>query len=378
MKLFYVAAMIRCCGAESSWRLLPQNCNVTKVYYPTAGDQWWRSNINSIAESTKDWYQGCKKLQTHELYVTHWLDAWAAHQHSISTNEVHASCAEVRAKHSLPYLEVHDDCDPAYKRHGTPACLVLEPLIGFLRHPRHICFDKSSTYNVNKDYMFVSSGAEVFPKLIDEHTGLRRGRAFLFDLGCSSYGTGSGGASQNWFVDQYRLRGIEFDRILAWEMKPQVPSRLFGGYPPDILGVLSYFNVPVESDPGGKENPLRIMLDLCTPADFIVIKIDIDNAPLEHAFIDQIIQNPRLHGLIDELFFEHHVERSPMEFRGWHETVRKGVDPTAHRFTDLQDPPAPPGAEYVRGDVTKDNDITASYAIFNILRELGIRAHSWV
>ena len=148
--------------------------------------------------------------------------------------------------------------------------------------------------------------------------------------------------------------------------------------PPDIVGVLSYFNVPVETDPGGKENPLRIMLDLCTPADFIVIKIDIDNAPLEHAFIDQIIQNPRLHGLIDELFFEHHVERSPMEFRGWHETVRKGVDPTAHRFTDLQDPPAPPGAEYVRGNVTKDNGITASYAIFNILRELGIRAHSWV
>ena len=53
-------------------------------------------------------------------------------------------------------------------------------------------------------------------------------RAFLFDLGCSTYNAGLGGASQSWFVEKFRSHGIEFDRILAWEAMNHVSWRVQG------------------------------------------------------------------------------------------------------------------------------------------------------
>jgi hypothetical protein len=41
--------------------------------------------------------------------------------------------------------------------------------------------------------------------------------------------------------------------------------------------------------------------------DYVVVKLDIDNTPVETAFMDQIINDPELQALIDEMMFEHHV-----------------------------------------------------------------------
>lgn len=62
----------------------------------------------------------------------------------------------------------------------------------------------------------MSNREQIVPRLMRTNSVSRN---YLFDLGASLYTSGEGGASQQWFVDVYRERGIEFDRILAWENK---------------------------------------------------------------------------------------------------------------------------------------------------------------
>lgn len=77
------------------------------------------------------------------------------------------------------------------------------------------------------------------------------------------------------------------------------------------------------------------------------MKIDIDNDQVEWDLVMQILQDVAVSSLIDELYFEHHVEYSPLEMRGW-----------------LLD--------------DKIMNITESYQVFTNLRKAGIRARSWV
>ena len=63
------------------------------------------------------------------------------------------------------------------------------------------------------------------------------------------------------------------------------------------------------------------MMDICTPQDFVVIKIDIDKAPVELAVIGQSLRSPKLLGLINELFFEQHVIRNPIFPTNWDNTT---------------------------------------------------------
>mmetsp|Transcript_7175 Transcript_7175/g.11946 ORF Transcript_7175/g.11946 Transcript_7175/m.11946 type:complete len:103 (-) Transcript_7175:193-501(-) len=94
-------------------------------------------------------------------------------------------------------------------------------------------------------------------------------------------------------------------------------------------------------------NPLRILKEIAHPDDFVVIEIDIDHDPTEIKFIRQILSNRDVSVRIDEMYFEHHVGLSPMIYRGWN-------------------------------DKRKAMNLPQSYELFTELRNLGIRAHSWV
>ena len=103
---------------------------------------------------------------------------------------------------------------------------------------------KTRGYVVNKDYLMPTLDFEIAP-------ALKGDKYLFFHLGCSVYSQRyyiegkkagmleKGGASQDWFVDEYRKRGIDFDRIFAWEVEPQNPEELFAGYPDDVLSKLS-------------------------------------------------------------------------------------------------------------------------------------------
>ena len=102
------------------------------------------------------------------------------------------------------------------------------------------------------------------------------------------------------------------------------------------------------TDLGNSSNPLVMLKSICTVDDFCSIKIDIDNTAVELEFIRQIVSDPELYTLIDELFFEHHT-CNPYLWLWW------GCE---HGFCD-----------HSLGD---------SYDLFLHLRKLGIRAHSWI
>ena len=136
------------------------------------------------------------------------------------------------------------------------------------------------------------------------------------------------------------------------------PAQIFEGMPNDLMTSISYFNIPVEDTKGGKNNPWRYVRDLTRPEDFVVVKIDIDTPNIEIELMRQLLLDDdntnafededgvRLSELIDELYFEHHVWGS-------------GLSPSW----------AGSGME---------GDMVGSYTMFSQLRNLGIRAHSWV
>jgi len=65
----------------------------------------------------------------------------------------------------------------------------------------------------------------------------------------------------------------------------------------------------------------------------------------------QLIADPTLLELVHEVYFEHHVSGSPMQWHGW---------------GDLQNSEA------------EMSTLSESYELFTFLREHGVPAHSWV
>lgn len=250
------------------------------------------------------------------------------------------------------------------------ALVPIEPLVGFLRHPKAHCLHHGSPwpYVLSKDYLLPSWRTEAWPR-----GGPTRSQtsAFFFDLGASLYDKGAGGASTKWFVDQYMARGIHFDRLFAWESTSHTDAEIYAPMPAVIMDRISYYNLPVDSNAGAKHNPWRTLRAVAVPRDFVVVKIDIDNSPIEETLIAELLADRALAGLIDELYvntpnvaaikkylralpfscrryFEHHVRDSPMWRYGW----------------------------YV--NTVTNQTLEHSYDIFGKLREMGIRAHSWV
>ena len=123
----------------------------------------------------------------------------------------------------------------------------IEPLVSFLRHPLAICPRTGAADTLDKSYLLIPHVHEVTTK---------RSYKWLFDAGASTYDTGAGGASQSWFVNTYRARGIEFDRILGWEAKATNPLYQWGHVPADIKRKTSFYNIPATAVVNGANNPL--------------------------------------------------------------------------------------------------------------------------
>jgi len=193
-------------------------------------------------------------------------------------------------------------------------------------------------------------------------------RIIFVDLGASLYESGPGGengASLRWFWDTYsQLSGRKrpFDRILAWEAREYRPKELWATFPSDIIPSISYFNVPADAAPDAKMNPWRILEAVVRPEDFVVVKLDIDNQKTELALVHQLIDSPKVANLVDEFFWEHHVAGSavacPTLWQG-----RMGAGWSTMRFNH---------------SLNSEEALRASYGLFTTLRQMGIRAHSWV
>lgn len=321
--------------ASSSRQAVSQGPGTTRCgmkfvkYEPSALEESWHSAISELKSNTASWEGGCNKVrQEHE-----------AHEEIIRSVEQHATHGiKHPSTRSLSYFVYKDTCT------GLIAEVPIEPLTSFLRHPLALCpVGAKEDLILDKTYLLIPFTHEVH--------GAETSYKWLFDAGASTYDTGAGGASQSWFVDTYRDRGFEFDRIIGWEAAPTDPRRQWDAVPADIKRKTSWYNIPATIGVGDADNPLTFIKELTKQEDYVVFKLDIDAPAIEIPLVQQLLSDPELLSLIDEFYFEHHVTNSPMQWKGW---------------GDLTDDKSPLG------------DIQDSYNLFASLRERGVRAHSWV
>ena len=73
---------------------------------------------------------------------------------------------------------------------------------------------------------------------------------------------------------------------------------------------LHFYNTPITDDFKQASHPLNILRSICKPGDFIVIKLDIDNGPLETAIMEEIGADRELRSCISEIFYEQHYDHA--------------------------------------------------------------------
>ena len=295
-------------------------------YHPSDTEASWLKAISNVKSDERSWNEGCHKVRAEESELREMISG---------IQRLAGAEKEEISKRHLSSHEV-ENCAGVKRR------VYLEPLVSFLRHPLALCAENDDVDVLDKSYLLVPRVEEV------THADSYK---WLFDAGASTYNTGAGGASQSWFVETYRARGIEFDRIIGWEAARTDPKTQWGDIPADIKRKTSWYNIPASATVGHADNPLTFIKALTKPEDFVVFKLDIDTPEVEVSLVQQLMNDTELHTLIDEFYFEHHVKGSPMQWHGWGD---------------------------LRRHETPLNDIQDSYEVFYYLREKGIRAHSWV
>lgn len=238
---------------------------------------------------------------------------------------------------------------PAGRRVGDVHTSYIEPLFGYLRHPGNFQRDgwASQRTLLRKEYMLVDKWALNHLYTRWQH---KKRESLYFDLGASTWLTGGGGSSQNWFVGMSECLCIPFTELRLWEARPQTIADVWNTLPDHLQPHYFWYNYPLSVRLDSWRNPLNHLLERLRDDDgltAVTIKIDFDSPYLERKIIDTIVQFPQLHSNIDELFFEHHV-----------------------RFGRM--------VKHWKSGVEKRSTILHSIQLFLSMRRLGIRAHSWV
>jgi hypothetical protein len=239
----------------------------------------------------------------------------------------------------------------------------IEPLIGLLRDPLTICLYENESIPLNlqlhrenalqsKRFFLLGPSAPYqhfrpSTKSIPPWLYQPNKQKILFDIGCSLFkGTDNDSSSSplmgsRWFYQYFQLNSLSFDRIIAFDRAPYPSSTFWNQIPDDLMGLFTFINVPV--DTRGKFNPWNILKSIANVNDYVIIKLDIDTSHLENQLVQQIINDQKIYSLIDEMFFEMHVNIKEMQ-PYWL---------------------SPPG------------ELKDTYILFHKLRQLGIRMHSW-
>ncbi|UJR17518.1 hypothetical protein I4U23_004413 [Adineta vaga] len=254
---------------------------------------------------------------------------------------------------------------------------LIEPLIGLLRDPFSVCprinftsvpvamyegavllskrfilllisapfyIYSSSNQFTNFENSRNNKNSNAYPWVYPHTTEIEHSKVILFDLGStyfSSWGEDKTAGSSLWIHEYYKRFNVKFDRIIAFEHESLNQRLAWDQIPNDVVPIYTLINVGVAST--GKFNPWATLQAIAQPHDHVIIKLDIDTPPLENALINQLLNDSKIHSLVDELCFEHHI------------TVKEMTPYWEHPGGSLRD----------------------SYILFRKIRELGIRMHSW-
>ena len=238
--------------------------------------------------------------------------------------------------------------------------VAIEPLVGLLRNPLYPCHNSTIPAALVPSYLWLD---EVPPR----HAG---GRAYLLDMGASTWTGGGPGerevgfSATHWLVEVYAQRGVAFDRILAWEATQHKSSQVWNAMPVEISSRTSYYNVPISADRNSSSHPWRNLLELATPDDFVVVKLDVDQPAIEASLVQQLIDDPAIHARVDVLLYEQHwFQATTASAQACSNPAELCIAPNFHRQKHV--------GSYKR------TFLSATRETFARLRRLGVLAHYW-
>ncbi len=184
-------------------------------------------------------------------------------------------------------------------------------------------------------------------------------RYLYFDAGASSWSQGAGGPSLEYFSNMWQRHGIVFDDIFAFEATTSA-DQFYQSIPNLFWSDRTFYQQGYVSSRPEDDTPAtpfipKFIQRQATVDDYVVFKLDIDSPGIEEANIEYLLGPEKgndAYRWIDELFWEHHVYENPFMRHFWF----------------------PPQSPVNQTDPT----LKGSYKMFLTLRQLGIRAHSWV
>jgi hypothetical protein len=213
----------------------------------------------------------------------------------------------------------------------------LEPLLPPFRQPEY-CYSHIPKVLMDLSYLVHDFGA-MCRKL------KRTSRTVLVDMGASLDFHKGGTSPAVYLTELYRKFGFSFDHIYAYEVTPKEPASVFKKVPEHLMAAYHWINVGVETDLKSSLNPLKMILENFNEDDFIVVKLDIDTSFIEVPLANQLLTDTKLHGLVDQFYFEHHVMLGELA-DSWSASMKGSVRDSLELFIGL--------------------------------REAGVPAHSWV
>lgn len=299
-----VATRLRA-GLQASHATGPNGCALEFLRYEPSA---WEMSWSSQAEALKD--RICETMLTGENRKL--TDVWIeAMPEAFAAGIAASQLPQLQNSSVWSQFVYSNSCNNDILR------LPCEPLVGLLRHPTtnidckrpdrpdlidkvHDAPQSAKSHIENKGYMLLQPIAQ------KDLAGLYPGRKFLFDLGTGRYRSGS----LPWFIKMYKRKGITFDTIYGWESKPIPPTEYWQEFPAELTEKMNFRNVGVQSAANAQDNPLNIVRRIYRPGDYIVFKLDIDNAPIEQKLMDQLDDDviPK----IAEFFFEQHFDAPEM------------------------------------------------------------------
>lgn len=225
-----------------------------------------------------------------------------------------------------------------YRMGSTEVKVVIEPLVGFFRHPYALCppAGKAKVSVLDPSYIiFRGMPIELFRSIYP-------GRKYLLDLGINGPDR-----SLAWFDRAYHASGIDFDEIWAWDVRQFDPTMFWNNVPESIYSKIHLINVGVGDNVTHVGHPFQIIKSIFQKGDYVALKLDIDSPGFEQVLADHVLQDEELHDKIADFYYEKHF----------------GAPGFPHHGIAAHGSP---------------QDMSSVMEFFTALRKRGIRAHYWV
>jgi len=242
---------------------------------------------------------------------------------------------------------------------GAIIDIKIEPLAGILRDPRLPCaVDLGAIawtpHNDNiqsKDFIFLD------PTLfrLSNLQGFNQQRVMLFDLGASMFNDREM-PGLSWMYPKYSSLGLQLTDLYAWEVRKKDGFTFFEGMPLALSAATHFYNfgVDMNAGPDSAANPLSVIKQVSRKEDYVILKIDIEVTRIEEEVVEALLRDPTALGLVDDLYWEHHVSIKSMK-----------------KWWDLR-----PEKEETMPDVEGEG-VKRTIKYLRSLRSRGVRAHAW-